>query len=71
MSGDRSRPTPRGPLAGRGSVLAGFPVADTLAGVGLILVAALSLALLSGQLPLGAGGGGGRDGGGPIRTATP
>jgi len=52
--------------------IASLPWADAAAGLGLVVVAALSLALLAGRLPLGSGGGGG-DGGdnGPIRTPTP
>ncbi len=52
--------------------IAGIAPADLLAGLGLIVVGALSLALLTGNLPLvpGDGGGGGGDGG-PVRTPTP
>ncbi len=50
--------------------MAGVPSGDLLAGLGLILVGALSLALLTGNLPL-IPGGGGEGGGGPIRTPTP
>ena len=58
---------------GRGSFQVGnLSIGDLVAGIGLLAVAVLSLALLTGNLPLARGGKGG-DGGisGPIRTATP
>ena len=46
----------------------GIPVAPILSALGLVAIAAVSLALLRGELPFLKGGGGD---GGPIRTATP
>jgi dipeptidyl aminopeptidase/acylaminoacyl peptidase len=52
--------------------VAGLPLGDLFAAIGLIAVAVVSLSLLSGNLPFagGSGGGGGGDGG-AIRTPTP
>jgi Tol biopolymer transport system component len=67
------RPRRRPP--GRRFELAGFPIGDVAAVLGLVVIGALSLTLLSGNLPLPGGGGGdnggGGGGGGPARTATP
>ena len=60
-------PRPRG-----GFVPAGLPLGELFAGIGLVVVALLSISLLTGNLPLlggGKGGGGGNNG--PIQTATP
>ncbi|MEO8208645.1 MAG: hypothetical protein ABI598_06390 [Chloroflexota bacterium] len=51
--------------------LAGVSVGDLAAGVGLLLVAIVSVALLSGQVPLVPGDGGDDGGGGAVRTPTP
>ena len=66
----------RAPRIGRGAPAGrapgALPVSDVLAAAGLIAIAALTLTLLTGNLPLvGGNGGGGGGGGGPLRTATP
>ncbi|MBI3746997.1 MAG: PD40 domain-containing protein [Chloroflexi bacterium] len=48
-----------------------LPLADLAAGLGLLVIAALSLALLTGNLPLARGGKDGGGGNGPIQTPTP
>ncbi len=68
----RRRPSsaPRPP---RAPILAGLPRADLAAGIGLAVIGILSIALLTGRLPLLSGGNGGDGGpdGGPLRTPTP
>ncbi len=65
----------RRPSSAAGSLgfLEGVPRADVAAGFGLVIVAALSLAILSGNIPFLSGrtGGNGGPDAGPLRTATP
>ena len=70
---DRPRATPR-PPSGRdpyGLLPAGTPIAPIVSVVGLVLVAAVSLSLLWGQLPSFGGGGNGDASGGPAATDDP
>jgi Tol biopolymer transport system component len=66
----RANPRPRAPRPAGGGRLP-FDIAPALSALGLVIVALVSLALLSGNLPSIGGPGGPGDQGGPIRTATP
>jgi dipeptidyl aminopeptidase/acylaminoacyl peptidase len=62
----RANPRPRAPRPAGGGRLP-FDLAPTLSVVGLVVIGAVSFALLGGELPIGPGPGPG----GPIRTPTP
>jgi Tol biopolymer transport system component len=67
----RANPRPRSPRPAIGRRLP-FDLAPAISGLGLVVVALVSFALLGGSLPSVAGPGGGDGGpGGPIRTPTP
>ena len=65
----RANPRPRAPVPAGGRRLP-FEVAPAISAVGLVIVAAVSFALLGGSLPSIAGPGDGGPGG-PVRTPTP
>src|SRR5262245_30392879 len=66
----RANPRPRAPSPAGGRRLP-FDIAPAASVVGLVVIAAVSFALLGGSLPSVGGNGGNGGPGGPVRTPTP